>query len=72
MESGLMDYRWAIKVAIASGFQGVITTEHYGGDGLSVCAANQEYLRGRILPRTPDYALGRSQVLQGRQEPPAT
>ena len=72
MESGLMDYRWALKVAIASGFQGVITTEHYGGDGLSVCAANQEYLRGRVLPRTTDYELGRSQVLQGRQvRPPA-
>ena len=72
MEGGLMDYRWAIKVAIANGFQGVITTEHYGGDGLSVCAANQEYLRRRVLPKTTDYELGRSRVLQGRQSPPAS
>jgi sugar phosphate isomerase/epimerase len=71
METGLIDYRWAVKVAIASGFQGIITTEHYGGDGLSVSAANQEYLRGRILPRTPDYELGRSRVAQGRQAPVA-
>lgn len=67
MANGLLDYRWAIKVAIASGFQGVITTEHYGGDGLSVCAANREYLHDRILPRTPDYRLGSSRVLQGWQ-----
>ena len=32
-------------------FQGVICTEHYGGDGLSISAANREYLRTRILPR---------------------
>lgn len=53
LESGLIDYRTAIGWAIDAGFQGVICTEHYGGDGLSMTAANRDYLRGRILPRRP-------------------
>ncbi|WP_150309104.1 sugar phosphate isomerase/epimerase family protein [Planctomonas psychrotolerans] len=64
MESGLINYRDAFKLAIANGFQGIICAESYGGDGLSVCAANQDYLRGRILPKTEDYALGESKVTQ--------
>ncbi|KAA0016818.1 sugar phosphate isomerase/epimerase [Salinicola corii] len=50
MESGLIDYRQAMKLAVEAGFRGVICLEHYGGDGLSVCAANQRYLRERVLP----------------------
>ena len=50
LELGVMDYRRAIKMAVASGFRGPITCEHYGGDGLSVSATNREYLR-RVLPR---------------------
>ncbi|WEK62939.1 MAG: sugar phosphate isomerase/epimerase [Candidatus Microbacterium colombiense] len=63
LESGLIDYRSAFRLAIENGFQGVICTEHYGGDGLSMSAANRDYLRGRILPRR-DYAPGTSRVAQ--------
>lgn len=72
MESGLISYREAFQTAISFGFQGVICTEHYGGDGLSVTAANQAYLRGQILPKTDGYALGASLVAQGRQSAAAT
>ena len=67
MESGLIDYREAFRVAISAGFQGIICVEHYGGDGLSVCASNETYLRNRVLPKTPDYVLGRSLVAQNWQ-----
>ncbi|WP_084039428.1 sugar phosphate isomerase/epimerase [Demequina sp. NBRC 110053] len=63
MEMGLISYREAVKLALAHGFQGVICLENYGGDGLSVCATNREYLR-RVLPRRADYALGVSRVDQ--------
>ena len=69
MESGLISYREAFKVALSVGFQGIICTEHYGGDGLSVTASNQDYLRRQVLPKTDGYALGTSQVAQGRQQP---
>jgi sugar phosphate isomerase/epimerase len=62
MESGLINYREAVAVAIREGFQGVICTEHYGGDGLSMSAANRDYLR-RILP-AHDYEPGTSRVRQ--------
>ena len=69
MESGLISYREAFKVALSVGYQGIICTEHYGGDGLSVTASNQQYLRSQILPKTEDHVLGTSQVAQGRQTP---
>jgi sugar phosphate isomerase/epimerase len=71
MESGLINYREAFKVALASGYQGIICAEHYGGDGLSVTARNQEYLRRHVLPKQDGYTLGQSQVAQGRQQPAA-
>ncbi|GAB5080532.1 sugar phosphate isomerase/epimerase family protein [Arthrobacter sp. AD-310] len=71
MESGLINYREAFKLALSAGFQGILCTEHYGGDGLSVTASNQEYLRRHVLPKTDGYALGKSQVAQGRQQPTA-
>lgn len=71
MESGLINYREAFKLALSAGFQGILCTEHYGGDGLSVTASNQEYLRRHVLPKTDGYALGTSQVAQGRQQPTA-
>jgi len=71
LESGLINYREAFKVALSVGFQGVLCTEHYGGDGLSVSASNQEYLRRHVLPKRDGYALGGSQVSQGRQQPTA-
>lgn len=63
LESGLINYRSAMRTAIENGFQGVICTEHYGGDGLSMSAANREYLQNRILPRR-DYVPGTSRVRQ--------
>ena len=48
LESGFIDYRTAIGMALEAGFSGPLCVEHYGGDGLSVSAANREYLR-RIL-----------------------
>jgi sugar phosphate isomerase/epimerase len=71
MESGLINYREAFKVALASGYQGIICAEHYGGDGLSVTARNQEYLRRHVLPKHDGYAMGKSLVAQGRQQPAA-
>jgi sugar phosphate isomerase/epimerase len=47
---GLINYRIAIEKAIACGFKSAFLCEHYGGDGLSVCAMNRDYLR-TILPR---------------------
>ena len=68
METGVINYREAFRTALAHGFQGIICAEHYGGDGLSVSASNQEYLRKRILPKTENYALGTPLVAQGRQK----
>lgn len=50
LESGLINYRTAIKLALEHGFNSPFLCEHYGGDGLSVSATNRDYLR-RILPR---------------------
>jgi sugar phosphate isomerase/epimerase len=71
LETGLISYREAFRTALSFGFQGIICTEHYGGDGLSVSASNQDYLRSKILPKTEDYALGTALVAQGRQQPTA-
>ncbi|GAA3569234.1 sugar phosphate isomerase/epimerase [Amycolatopsis ultiminotia] len=51
LELGVINYRTAVRYAIAHGFRGAFVAEHYGGDGLSVGATNAAYLR-RILPRT--------------------
>lgn len=66
MQFGIIDYRWAFRTAIAAGFQGIVCTEHYGGDGLSVSATNQQYLRQRVLPKNADYSPGTSRVTQIR------
>ena len=50
LESGIINYRAAIRMALEHGFSSAFLCEHYGGDGLSVCASNRDYLR-RILPR---------------------
>lgn len=52
MECGVINYRAAVRHAIAHGFHGAFCVEHYGGDGLSVSATNRDYLR-RILAQTP-------------------
>jgi sugar phosphate isomerase/epimerase len=64
MQFGLIDYRFAFRVALQNGFQGVICAENYGGDGLGVSAANRDYLRSSVLPKTPTYRLGTSRVRQ--------
>jgi sugar phosphate isomerase/epimerase len=64
MEMGLIDYRWALREAISVGFQGILCTEHYGGDGLSVSARNQDYLRRFVLPKSAAYNPGTSAVAQ--------
>jgi len=51
MESGVINYRKVINLALGYGFRGAFCTEHYGGDGLSVSATNREYIR-RLLPVT--------------------
>jgi sugar phosphate isomerase/epimerase len=50
LELGIVNYRDAVRYAIANGFSGAFVVEHYGGDGLSVGATNAAYLRS-ILPR---------------------
>ena len=32
MEFGVIDYRYAVRAAVAAGFRGAFCTEHYGGD----------------------------------------
>ncbi|UHD46385.1 sugar phosphate isomerase/epimerase [Aureimonas altamirensis] len=48
MEFGVINYREAIRMALKAGFKSAFLLEHYGGDGLSVCAVNRDYIR-RIL-----------------------
>lgn len=50
LELGLINYRWAVREALGVGFAGVLTCEHYGGDGLSVSASNRDYLRAVLRP----------------------
>ena len=45
LELGFINYRQAVREALAAGFTGVFCCEHYGGDGLGVSAMNQRYLR---------------------------
>ncbi|MBB3998533.1 sugar phosphate isomerase/epimerase family protein [Aureimonas pseudogalii] len=55
LEFGLINYRTALRMALAHGFRSALLVEHYGGDGLSVSATNRDYLR-RILPRPETHA----------------
>jgi len=48
METGSMDYRTALRMAVDAGFAGPYCVEHYGGDGLSVSARNRDYI-ARLL-----------------------
>lgn len=51
LEHGVINYRDAVRMALEAGFKSGFALEHYGGDGLSVCAQNLTYLR-RILRAT--------------------
>ncbi|WP_237168258.1 sugar phosphate isomerase/epimerase family protein [Paracoccus shandongensis] len=42
---GTINWRAAIRKAIAAGFDSPFLVEHYGGDGLGVCAGNRDYIR---------------------------
>lgn len=53
---GLIDYRKAVRYAIASGFRGAFLAENYGGDGLGVSADNARYLRRLIADAIEDGA----------------
>ncbi|MGZ0711972.1 sugar phosphate isomerase/epimerase family protein (plasmid) [Coraliomargarita sp. W4R53] len=64
MAYGLINYRRAFQYAIEQGFAGVVCVENYGGDGLSVCADNRDYLRRHVLPKRSGYATGMSKVRQ--------
>ncbi|WP_417374505.1 sugar phosphate isomerase/epimerase family protein [Glutamicibacter protophormiae] len=66
MQYGLIDYRRSFRYALEQGFQGVLCVENYGGDGLSVCAENRDYLRRHVLPKRGGYTLGTSRVRQPR------
>jgi len=48
MDSGAMDYRAAVKIALVSGYTGAFCVEQYGGDGLAIMARNRDYLRGLL------------------------
>lgn len=52
LASGLINYRKAVRYAIAQGFKGAFLCENYGGDGLAVTAEHQRYLRD-VLRTTP-------------------
>ncbi|MCH1883803.1 TIM barrel protein [Agrococcus sp. ARC_14] len=45
MEAGLINYRQVLRDAVELGFDGIILTEHYGGDSLGMCSTNQRYIR---------------------------
>ena len=47
---GIINYRVAIRKFLDHGYKSAFLCEHYGGDGLSVCAMNRDYIR-TILPR---------------------
>lgn len=53
MLGGIIDYRWAIDYAIASGFRGAFCLEQYGGDALGICAENRRYVRGLLDELVP-------------------
>lgn len=51
---GLIDYRKAVRYAIAQGFRGAFLAENYGGDGLGVSADNARHLRHLIADALED------------------
>ncbi|GGF74196.1 xylose isomerase [Paracoccus acridae] len=49
---GTINWRQAIAKAIKAGFDSPFLVEHYGGDGLGVCARNRDYIREILRVRT--------------------
>ncbi|MEU6606582.1 sugar phosphate isomerase/epimerase family protein [Streptomyces shenzhenensis] len=54
-EEGLINYRRAIEMAVACGFDGPICVEHYGGDGLTRSARNRDYLRELLAEKLGEH-----------------
>jgi sugar phosphate isomerase/epimerase len=73
LELGLINYRHAVRDALALGFRGTFVCEHYGGDGLSVSALNRDYLRRvlapaiRALPQTPPTVAASADLDPGKE-----
>lgn len=49
---GTINWRAAIRQALDLGFDSPFLVEHYGGDGLGVCAENRDYIRKILSGRT--------------------
>lgn len=49
---GTINWRAAIRTALRHGFASPFLVEHYGGDGLGVCAENRDYIRRILSGRT--------------------
>ncbi|WP_199261260.1 sugar phosphate isomerase/epimerase family protein [Paracoccus binzhouensis] len=48
---GTINWRSAINAALDLGFDSPFLVEHYGGDGLGVCAQNRDYIRTILAGR---------------------
>ncbi|KGJ05431.1 Sugar phosphate isomerase/epimerase [Paracoccus halophilus] len=48
---GVINWRAAIETALDLGFDSPFLVEHYGGDGLGVCAQNRDYIRTILAGR---------------------
>ena len=44
LETGVVDYREAVRIAVAHGYTGPICIEHYEGDALGAIARGRRYL----------------------------
>ena len=49
---GTINWRSAIRKALELGFDSPFLVEHYGGDGLGICAENRDYIRKILSGRT--------------------
>jgi sugar phosphate isomerase/epimerase len=58
MAAGSMDYRTAVKAAVALGYTAPFCIEHYGGDRLSIMGENLTYLRRILAVATGEVARG--------------
>ncbi len=58
LESGLIDYRAGIALALRAGFTGPLVVEHYGGDSLAFAASSLKYLRSLLEGDLVDLPIG--------------
>lgn len=64
LESGVINYRDAIRLAAEAGYDGIFTCEHYGGDSLGMSARNRDYLRGLLVAADRSAALADLDVVE--------